>query len=287
MSSQRPTQNFRLAMLLALAAAVVLPLVDAMVKVLVVDYPIVMVAWARMGLIAIFLGITGSMQVGARVFRPVALRLQLLRGACAVLGTTMVFLGFRSMPLAECLAIVAIAPVLANVFSQLWLKEPGDAFSWLAALISFIGVLLIARPGLGVFSFSALYPLIGAIGLASFLTITRAVSKHDDPRVTAFFGPLVAFAIFSVAMGSNWVTPKSALHVAMFLGVGALAAVAQVLQTRSYGYGTTHQVAPFSYASLIVSIVLGWLIFAAVPDVWSILGMTIIAGTGIAAVLRR
>jgi drug/metabolite transporter (DMT)-like permease len=265
----------------------VLPCVDAMVKWLVVDYPVVMIAWVRMGLIAIVLGAVGGSQIGMRMLRPTAWRLQILRGASAVLGTVMVFLGFRAMPLAECLAIVSIAPVLANLFSRIWLDERGDAFSWVTALASFAGVLVIARPGFGVFASDAIYPLVGAVGLAGFLTITRAVSRRDDPRVTAFFGPFVAFLMFSTAVSANWVSPKSTLHAALFLGIGVLGAGAQVLQTLAYRYGTTHRIAPFSYAALVVAIGVGWLVFRAVPDAWSIFGMSLIAAAGLAMVLRK
>jgi drug/metabolite transporter (DMT)-like permease len=287
MSLRRPEDDRRLATLYALGAALVLPCVDAMVKWLVVDYPVVMIAWVRMGVIAGVLGVIGGSQIGIRMLRPAAWRLQILRGAFAVLGTVMVFLGFRAMPLAECLAIVSIAPVLANLFSRFWLDEPGDAFSWAAALASFVGVLVIARPGFGVFAFDAVYPLVGAVGLAGFLTLTRAVSHRDDPRVTAFFGPLVAFLMFSTAISAHWVSPKSAAHLALFLGVGLLAAGAQILQTFAYRHGSTHRIAPFSYAALVVSIAMGWLVFRAVPDAWSIVGMSIIAAAGVAMVLRR
>jgi drug/metabolite transporter (DMT)-like permease len=287
MSLRRPEDDRRLATLYALGAALVLPCVDAMVKWLVVDYPVVMIAWVRMGVVAGVLGVIGGSQIGIRMLRPAAWRLQILRGAFAVLGTVMVFLGFRAMPLAECLAIVSIAPVLANLFSRFWLDEPGDAFSWAAALASFVGVLVIARPGFGVFAFDAVYPLVGAVGLAGFLTLTRAVSHRDDPRVTAFFGPLVAFLMFSTAISAHWVSPKSTAHLALFLGVGLLAAGAQILQTFAYRHGSTHRIAPFSYAALVVSIALGWLVFRAVPDAWSIVGMSIIAAAGVAMVLRR
>jgi drug/metabolite transporter (DMT)-like permease len=113
------------------------------------------------------------------------------------------------------------------------------------------------------------------------------VSHRDDPRVTAFFGPLVAFLMFSTAMSTNWVSPKSAAHLALFLGIGLLAAVAQILQTLAYRYGSTHRIAPFSYAALVVSIGVGWLVFRAVPDAWSILGMSIIATAGVATIFRR
>ena len=287
MSSPYAHGNLRLAAALAFGAACVLPIADAMMKTLVVDYPIAMVAWARMGLIVLFLGIVVGPQVGLRMLRPVAWRLQVLRGTSAVVGTTFVLLGFRAMPLAECIAIISVAPVLANLFSRLWLDEPGDAFSWIAALASFIGVLIIVRPGSGIFAFAAVYPMIGVLGLASFLAITRAVSGRDDPRVTAFFGPLVAFTVFSFAMPLYWVTPKSLADVALFVGIGILSACAQVLTALAYRHGTTHHVAPFSYASLVVSIGVGWLVFGAVPDAWSIVGMTVIALVGVAAVLRR
>jgi len=287
MSSLGPQDDRRLATLFALGAALVLPCVDAMVKLLVADYPVVMVAWVRMGLIAVVLGFVGGSQIGIRVLRPTGWRLQILRGASAVLGTVMVFLGFRALPLAECLAIVSIAPVLANLFSRFWLDERGDAFSWATALVSFVGVLVIARPGFGVFAFDAIYPLVGAVGLAGFLTLTRALSHRDDPRVTAFFGPFVAFLMFSTGMSTNWVSPKSATHVALFLGIGLLAAGAQILQTLAYRYGSTHRIAPFSYAALVVSIGVGWFVFRAVPDAWSILGMSIIAAAGLAMVLRK
>ena len=129
--------------------------------------------------------------------------------------------------------------------------------------------------------------MIGAIGLAAFLTITRAVAGRDDPRVTAFFGPFVAFLMFSVAMPANWVAPKSLSDVILFFGIGLLAAGAQVMQAFAYRHGTTHQLAPFSYASLVVAIGVGWLVFGAVPDAWSMVGMAIIAAAGVAMVVRR
>ena len=180
MPYRRPSSNPRLAAAAALAAACLFVGGDVMVKVLVNDYPVVMVAWARMALIVALLGISGGARLGLRLFRPAAWRLQVLRGASGVVGSTMVFLGLRAMPLAECLAVVSIAPVLSNLLSRWWLDEPGDALSWMTALASFAGVLAIVRPGMGVFSIEALYPLSGAIGVAVFLTATRAVSSFRN-----------------------------------------------------------------------------------------------------------
>ena len=82
-------------------------------------------------------------------------------------------------------------------------------------------------------------------------------------------------------------TPRSLGDVGLFLGIGLVASLAQVLTAQAYRHGTTHHVAPFSYASLVMSIGVGWLVFGAVPDGWSITGMAVIALAGVATVLRR
>lgn len=265
----------------AVAAAIVLPFVDTIVKTLVTDYSITMVAWVRMGLISLFLGGIGAASVGPAILRPNSLKLQVMRGLAAVLGTSMVFLGFRFMPLAECTAIVFIAPVIANAMSQFWLKERGDFTTWGIALGSFIGVLFIVKPGTDLFTPVAIYPLVGAFGLAAFLTLSRAVAATDRTAVTAFFGPFVAFLVFSLALPMFWVTPNSWNDLGLFLGMGFLAALGTYLQTLSYRYGSTHVVAPFGYLSIVVAGFLGWAFFDAVPDTWSALGMIIIATAGV------
>ena len=105
----------------------------------------------------------------------------------------------------------------------------------------------------------------GAVGLAGFLTLTRAVSQRDDPRVTAFFGPLVAFLMFSLAMPATGAAEERA-HRRPVSRHRLAGGRAQVLQTLAYRYGSTHRIAPFSYAALVVSIGVDWLVFRAVPD---------------------
>ena len=209
-------------MLFALAASVVVSFADVIAKWLVAEYPVAMVSWSRMGFITLILGAVGAAQLGPRLIRPNALRLQVLRGLSSVIGTSAAFLGFRLMPLAECLAIIMVAPVLANLLSHWWLDEPGDSRSWFAAAASFVGVLVIVRPGLGVFSWEVALPVVCALSLAFFQASTRALSGHDDPRVTAFFGPAVAFCVFSLAMPFNWVTPRSWFDAGLFVALGAI-----------------------------------------------------------------
>lgn len=70
------------------------------------------------------------------------------------------------------------------------------------------------------------------------------------------------------------------------LAIGVLAALAQLLQAFAYRLASTHRVAPIGYFSLVVAIGLGWLIFGNVPDPWAIVGMAIIAVSGLIMALR-
>ena len=164
-------------------------------------------------------------------------------------------------------------------------EERGDSRSWFAAAASFVGVLVIVRPGFGVFSWEVLLPVVCALSLAFFQACTRALSGRDDARVTAFFGPAVAFCVFSLAMPFNWVMPRSWFDAGLFVALGAIVAGVQVLQTQAYRHGTTHVIAPFTYVGIVNSVWLGWLVFGAVPDAWSFVGMAVIAGAGVAMVL--
>lgn len=92
--------------------------------------------------------------------------------------------------------------------------------------------------------------------------------------------------VFSLALPWYGSIAASWFDLGMFLAIGGLAAIAGLLQTHAYRHGTTHQVAPFGYASLVIALLLGWAVFGAMPDAWSMFGMAIIVMAGIAMVLR-
>lgn len=278
--------NRRIA-LLAISSAVLLPVVDAMAKWLVRDYPVVMVAWARMGLVAVMMAAWAVPTRGWVILRPQAPRLQVLRGLASVLGTSMFFLGVRHLPLAECTAVIFLAPILANLFAHIVLKEPADRLSWLLALASFGGVVLIAHPGGALFKPAILFPLAGSVGLAAFMMLSRAVGHHDAAQTTAFFGPLVAFGVFSLALPWHWMPLQRGPDALLLVGIGVLSTCAGLLQAHAYRLGGTHRVAPFGYLSLVFAIVLGWALFGDVPAPAALAGMAAICAAGLVMVLRR
>jgi drug/metabolite transporter (DMT)-like permease len=276
-----------LAISCALVSALVLSTMDACTKLLVQDYPVVMVAWARFGVMAVLYGAISWRGFGWRMFRPQRMRVQCLRAVAVVFATLAFNEALIHLPLAECIAIVFIAPILTALYSGRYLEERATATTWVALAGSFLGVLLILRPGGNLFGAAALLPLIAAVGLAVYQVTTRVVSSVDDPRVTMFFSSSVAFAAFSLLLPLGFVVPRSSTDLGLMLLVGTLGAVGQLVLTFAFRYAQAPLVASVGYTAIVWSVGIGWLMFGHVPDGWSVLGMAIIAGFGVLLVLRR
>jgi len=180
---------------------------------------------------------------------------------------------------------------------------PSAQVWWLSCAVTsliFVATFFISKRLIPVIYLMRAILLVQAIALLYFALIPARFPHTPDSYLAGFVTsgiglislvPLIfglTYYIFDFGLlRKALLTLTTMAHLALFLGIGLLAAVAQVLQTLAYRYGSTHRVAPFSYAALVVSIGIGWLVFGAVPDAWSLLGMSIIAAAGLAMVLRR
>jgi len=281
---EKVSERAGLAISFALASAVVLATMDAFTKLLVRDYPVLMVGWARFGVMAVLYGVISCRRFGWQMFRPRRMRAQCVRAAAVVFATLAFYEGLIVLPLAECIAIVFVAPILTALISGRYLDERVAAATWVALAGSFLGVLLIVRPGGELFSWAALFPLTAAVGLAVYQVTTRVVSRVDDPRVTMFFSSIVVFAAFSLLLPLGFAVPRSGTDLGLMLLVGMLGAAGQLMLTFAFRYAQAAVVASVGYSAIVAAVVIGWLIFGHIPDGWSLLGMAVIASFGIVLV---
>ena len=257
---------------------------DACIKLLARDYPVLMIAWARFGVMVALLGLVSYRRFGWQLFRPRRMRVQCARAAAAVFATLAFYEGLIFLPLAECIAIAFVAPLLTAVISSRYLGERATAATWVALAGGFLGVLLIVRPGGELFSRAALFPLAAAAGLALYQVTTRVVSRVDDPRVTMFFSSSVAFAVFSLLLPLGFAAPRSGADCGLLLLVGGLAAAGQLMLTFSFRHAQAPVVASVGYSGIVAGVAFGWLMFGHIPDGWSLSGMAVIAASGVALV---
>jgi drug/metabolite transporter (DMT)-like permease len=209
-----------------------------------------------------------------------------MRPAFLAASITSLFLGLTYLPIAEATTIGFTAPLFITALSGPILREKVGIHRWLAVVIGLVGVLVIVRPGGGLWHWASLMPFVGAIFFAVFQIITRLLSKTEKTNTTLFYTGLGGFFWTSIIVPFVWVTP-SLLHWMVFLLTGAMGAAAHLCMISAFNRAEASLLAPFNYTKLLWVSVLGFLIFDDIPsfNMWA--GATIIVTAGFYILYRE
>ena len=109
-------------------------------------------------------------------------------------------------------------------------------------------------------------------------------TERTEAIVIYFFICATLLSLLTVPFGWVWPTPQQAL---LLVGAGFAGGVGQLLLTSCYRYADMSVIAPFEYVSLILTIAIGFAVFADMPTLAMLIGATIIVASGIAVILRE
>lgn len=205
---------------------------------------------------------------------------QALRSLFLFCATASFFTGLGYLGLAEMTAIMNVNPVLISLGAALFLGESLGPRRIFAIALSLIGALIIIRPGSGVFSSAAIFPLLAAVFYSAYSLATRHIGNREDPWTSLLYAALLGSVITSVMAIWSWSTPD-ALTILLMLGLAAIGTTGQLLFIRAFSAGEAAMLAPFAYASLIFATFWGTTIYDEVPDLWTIIGALIVVSAGI------
>lgn len=206
--------------------------------------------------------------------------LQLARALLLMCGTGCFFFGLAHIGLAEATAIMDINPVLITLGAAVFLGEklgPKRLFGVLAALI---GALIVIRPGSGVLSTYALFPLGAALAYTAYNLVTRFVGKNEDPWTSLLYSAIFGAIILSCIVPFFWVRPSVTAWGLMGL-LAVCGTASQLLLIRALSIGEAAMLAPFAYTGLIFATFWGITVFDEYPDLWTIVGALVITLSGI------
>jgi drug/metabolite transporter (DMT)-like permease len=204
---------------------------------------------------------------------------QVLRVVLSAVEVAMFFWAVSYLPLADTTTFYLAGPIYVTALSVLLLRERVGWRRWTAVLIGFIGVVIALRPSSSSFTLPALIALSGSVTYALVLITTRALRQTNDiVLMTAYFIGAVAFGLVTVPFG--WVTP-TAYDVLFLAGVGFSNIVAQFCVIRALKLASASVVVPYQYTLIVWSVVFGWLMFAELPDGYTIVGAAIIVAAGL------
>jgi drug/metabolite transporter (DMT)-like permease len=212
----------------------------------------------------------------------------LLRVSLEAVATTFFLIGFSNLPVANASAIMQALPLAVTLGAYLFLKEPVGWRRLSAILIGLVGVLIIIRPGLEGFNIYSLAILTVVILAAGRDIVTRLLDRDISP----FYVSLLA-AIAVTVLGAALIVPFGGWRPMNLNIFGTLMLAAGFLFV---GYhfivlamrdGDIATVAPFRYAALLWAVILGYLVFDDLPDLWTVIGSIIVVGSGLYAIFRE
>ena len=209
-----------------------------------------------------------------------------LRCAMAIASTAFVMYAFTHIPFADVYAIGFLTPIVVTVLGVLVLKEHVALHRWLLLVISFLGVVLVIRPGIRDLQLGHL-----AIFCSVFLGgITTIVLRHVAPRErrVSLVGLQVLYSglLNGLLMIPFFVMP-SPEQMAVFLGIGLLGGTGGLLLIGAARRSPANLVAPVQYSQLIWAIVFGAAFFGEYPDYVAVMGLVIVLAAGLANVLTE
>ena len=208
------------------------------------------------------------------------LKLQLTRSVLMLLTTSLFFAGLMFVPLAEASAMMLISPLVVTALAMPILKELVGPRRWAGVVVGMLGAMIIIRPGSEFISLGILLPAAAACSFAIYQVSTRYLSEADPILTTLFFTALVGAVITSMVAPFYW-TPPSSKAWMLLITAGVCGGIGHFALIKALTLSPASVIAPYSYLNLIWATIYGFVLFAELPDIWTIGGAAIITGSGL------
>lgn len=213
--------------------------------------------------------------------------LLLLRGVFGSLALVCFYLAVGNLPLAEATVIHQTAPLFTAVVAAWLLRERLEPSVLLSILVCLVGVVLIARPDWLWGDVPQAEPwawgwvavaLLGSV-LSSFAYVSvRRLGATENPLVVVFYFPLVTVPTSAPFAVAKWVWPTATVWLYV-LAIGATTQIAQIALTKGLAREAAGRATAVGFLQVAFATLFGAVVFGALPDRWSMLGMALILGS--------
>lgn len=278
--SSNPTRGIWL----MIAAVAAFAAQDGFSRYLAGEYNTLMVVMVRYWVFAGFVTVLAlrrpeGIRAAIRTRRPMA---HAVRAVLLVTEICVIVYGYTLIGLIESHAVFAICPLLVAAMSGLFLGERISTARWAALGAGLVGVIVILRPGMGVFTPAALLPLASAIMFAAYSVLTRLTTR-EEATFPAFFWPGVIGAVLATAIGlPNW-EPVAAADWPFLMIYAALSVFSHWLLLKCYEATEAARVQPYAYLQIVFVTIIGLTVYGEVLAPLVALGAAIVVGAGLYA----
>lgn len=194
-------------------------------------------------------------------------------------GQNLWFYSLPLIPLAQVFALEFTAPLWVILLSPLVLRERITPIRALAAILGFIGILIVARPTPDSFEFGQLTAATAAIGFAISIIFTSKLTRTETTTCVLFYLTTMQ-AVFGMICASydGDVTLPSLLSLPWLLLIGFAGLLAHFSLTNALSIAPATVVVPFDFTRLPLIALIGMVFYNEPLELWVIIGALVIFG---------
>ena len=223
--------------------------------------------------------VVASLAGTLREVRAQKLGLHFIRNVSHFAGQNLWFYSITVIPLAQVFALEFTSPVWVMLLAPLVLGEKLTRSQAIAAVIGFIGILVVTRPSPETFEFGLLTAALAAIGFAGSAVFTRKLTRTETITCILFYLTVMQAGLGMVFAGFDGdITLPSASNLPWIVVIAIAGLVAHFCLTVALSLAPATIVMPIDFTRLPVIAVVGVLLYAEPLDPFVLLGAALIFG---------
>jgi drug/metabolite transporter (DMT)-like permease len=244
---------------------------DVFIKLMEPGAPIFQFAFLRCVItLLLLLPLAGQLN---RKYLFTGLKVHAARAHIHLVGLLCMVIGLANLPLATANAVFYAAPILVMVLAALVFKEKLSTMSVIAVLSGFGGIVVILRPV--EFNWAAIAALAAALTLAINAVMVRKLPKEQ----TTVHKLLLNYLLIIPAAGALAIWEGAAWDNSILISAGGSAVFIlgyNITVLLAYKQVDANQVTSAEYTGLIWAVLIGWIGFNEMPDLWFAVGSAMI-----------
>ncbi len=201
------------------------------------------------------------------------------RGVTGFISTFFYYMALTYAPMAEAVTLSNTYPFLLAILCWVFLGEKIRSFHLIALVLSFVGAVLIIRPGFAEINFYYIIAVLAAVFMAITYTFLRKARETEHTQVIVlWYSAICALGCIPVMLFEKPVMP-TLFQFCQLLSLGIIATIYQLLLSKAYKYAPATEISIYSYTTIVFSSILGFIVWGEVPAIFTVFGaLMIISG---------
>ncbi len=187
-------------------------------------------------------------------------KLHFFRGLVGIAAMSLFFISLRYVPLIEMQTISYSSVFFISILSIFFLGEKIGYRRVIAIIVGFIGVVIILKPDVNLFSNYSVLPLLASIFLSMAVIILKKILLTNNNILSVWTFTLFATLFSLFFFNDDWIWPNN-FDLVLLIASGILGFVAQLCLSKSFQLADASVLAPLDFTSVIWAFLIGYIIF--------------------------